>query len=258
VLRVTARYPIASFTTLALSISWAIWAPLFFATDVSPRHSMLLYYSGVVGPAIAALLCSPPAEFVQRLTRWRVPVAWYAAAIILPCAIRAAALAIDGVTLESRPVSSIVRTTGLMLLLVPFEEIGWRGFLLPALQRRRSPLAASLWIGLLWAAWHAPLAWAAVGYQQSSRPWHYMLWFTLSILPVSCLATWLLNHSDGSIVPVVLFHIAVNVADFAVVLPAAQGQAALVATTILTSLVAAVVWWRDPALGLRPEGIGRD
>jgi len=36
------------------------------------------------------------------------------------------------------------------------EEMGWRGFALPLLLERYSPLAASVIVGALWAAWHLP------------------------------------------------------------------------------------------------------
>ena len=36
------------------------------------------------------------------------------------------------------------------------EEIGWRGYALPQLLSRYSPLASSLILGLVWGAWHAP------------------------------------------------------------------------------------------------------
>ncbi|MGM1029911.1 MAG: CPBP family intramembrane glutamic endopeptidase [Actinomycetota bacterium] len=37
------------------------------------------------------------------------------------------------------------------------EEPGWRGFALPDLQGRRSPLVATLLVGLAWGIWHVPL-----------------------------------------------------------------------------------------------------
>ena len=37
------------------------------------------------------------------------------------------------------------------------EEPGWRGFALPRLQRRHSPLVATLMLGVVVAAWHLPL-----------------------------------------------------------------------------------------------------
>lgn len=36
------------------------------------------------------------------------------------------------------------------------EETGWRGFALPLLQERTTPLAASLIVGALWGIWHFP------------------------------------------------------------------------------------------------------
>ena len=36
------------------------------------------------------------------------------------------------------------------------EETGWRGFALPTLQARMTPLAATLIVGLMWGVWHFP------------------------------------------------------------------------------------------------------
>jgi len=36
------------------------------------------------------------------------------------------------------------------------EETGWRGFALPLLQARMTPLAATLIVGLMWGVWHFP------------------------------------------------------------------------------------------------------
>ena len=37
------------------------------------------------------------------------------------------------------------------------EEPGWRGFGLPVLQERYSPLRATLILGLVWGVWHVPV-----------------------------------------------------------------------------------------------------
>jgi len=36
------------------------------------------------------------------------------------------------------------------------EETGWRGFALPMLQNRVTPLAATVIVGLMWGVWHFP------------------------------------------------------------------------------------------------------
>jgi len=244
-----ARFPIASFTIIAFAISWGIWLPLLIGSALPSHTALALYYAGVIGPTAAAFLCAGGTPLLKRITRWRVPAVWYATAITLPFVIRAFAVAAEvGSRIELRPIESIARTTALMVLLVPFEEIGWRGYLLPIMQRRYSPLAASLVVGVIWALWHGPLAWAGVGFQQSEQPWHYMLWFTASILPISCLATWIFNGSGESVPVVTLFHIAVNLADFVVVLPGASGESVLLSSSVVTALVAGVIWWRDRTL----------
>ena len=37
------------------------------------------------------------------------------------------------------------------------EEVGWRGFLQPAVRQRRSALSAAVIVSVAWAAWHLPL-----------------------------------------------------------------------------------------------------
>lgn len=247
-----ARFPIASFTIVAFVISWGIWLPLLIGSALPSRTALALYCAGVIGPTAAAFLCSGGTPLLNRINRWRVPAVWYAAAITLPFLIRGFAVAAEtGWRIELRPIESIARTIALMFLLVPFEEIGWRGYLLPIFQRRYSPLAASLAVGVIWGLWHGPLAWAGVGYQHTEQPWNYMLWFTASILPISCLATWIFNGSGESLPAVTLFHIAVNLADFVVVLPGASGESVLLRTSIITALVAGVIVWRDRNFRLR-------
>jgi membrane protease YdiL (CAAX protease family) len=36
------------------------------------------------------------------------------------------------------------------------EELGWRGFLLPLLQRKASPVTSALVMSVLWSLWHSP------------------------------------------------------------------------------------------------------
>jgi membrane protease YdiL (CAAX protease family) len=41
-----------------------------------------------------------------------------------------------------------------MFFAVIGEEIGWRGYLLPMLQERFTPLVSSLEVGVIWGVWH--------------------------------------------------------------------------------------------------------
>lgn len=257
VARLIARAPLTSFLVVALAISWGIWAPLVIGSELSGPVAWVIYYSGVIGPAAAAFLCAAlgssvtPAALRRRLTCWRVSWGWYVAAVLLPFAIRAVAVA--GVALFEgtswrvafRPAEAIGRIALLMILLVPFEEIGWRGYVLPLLQSRHTPLASSIILGGIWALWHLPLAWASVGYQRSDEPWRYMLYFAATIIPVSCLVTWLFNKAEESVILASLLHIAINLADFALILSSRSGERVLLASSLVTTLFVAAAWWRD-------------
>jgi len=86
------------------------------------------------------------------------------------------------------------------------EEPGWRGFALPRLQAKLSPLVSGLLLGLLWALWHAPLRVGGVGAQSLSDT---LVQWTLIVL-VSVIFTWFFNRTRGSILVTALIHPAMN------------------------------------------------
>ena len=97
------------------------------------------------------------------------------------------------------------------LFTAALEESGWRGFLLPCLQQRFSPLLASLLVWLPWALWHAPL--------DFHRPFRftlvqYLLIRVVFLIPITIILTWLYNRSGGNVLTVAIFHAAMNTFPF--------------------------------------------
>ena len=93
------------------------------------------------------------------------------------------------------------------LFTAALEEPGWRGFLLPRLQQRFSPLLASLLVWFPWALWHAPL--------DFHRPFRfnqmdYLLLRVVFMIPLTIILTWLYNRSGANLLTVVIFHAAMN------------------------------------------------
>jgi hypothetical protein len=161
------RAPVASFAVLAYAISWSPW----FVSIATGQH-----FGGIFpfGPMIAAFTVagvaggrSEVARLGTRLVRWRMPVIWWLAAILIalaPLVVTGVGVSLlggaapDPVLLAKWP--SVLATFPMVLILGgPLgEEIGWRGFGVSTLVGQgRRPLAAALIIGLIWAGWHLPL-----------------------------------------------------------------------------------------------------
>lgn len=82
-----------------------------------------------------------------------------------------------------------------------FEELGWRRFALHRLLRSRSPLEASLLLGLPWALIHLVII--LPGMMSSGAP---ALPQTLVLIALSVFLTWIYVRSNGSLLAVALLH----------------------------------------------------
>lgn len=70
------------------------------------------------------------------------------------------------------------------------EEIGWRGFLVPALARRLSFAQVGFVSGLIWAVWHLPLV-VFSDYNAGTPVWYGVLCFTIGVVAMSFFMAWL-------------------------------------------------------------------
>jgi membrane protease YdiL (CAAX protease family) len=93
-----------------------------------------------------------------------------------------------------------------LLVVAVGEELGWRGWLLPALQERFSPLISSILIGVFWGLWHFPL-YVTGGYSEPP----YMVFAKVGLcIFLSILFTFLHNRSHGNVLAAILLHAALN------------------------------------------------
>lgn len=87
------------------------------------------------------------------------------------------------------------------------EETGWRGFAMPRLQARTSPLVAALVIAFFWVPWHF-FAWQAEGKQVSTL--QYWIEMYIGHILLSVLIVWICNRANGSILVAGIAHAAMN------------------------------------------------
>lgn len=197
------RNPLASFFVLAFAFSWCM----------VPAGGFL-----PCGPLIAALIVlavtegrSGLADLGRRMLRWRVGIRWYVFAIVLPLG---TVLAGIGLNLAlGAPVSALDDLDPWYVLVGLFvvrlvnpldgamgEEPGWRGFALPRLQAKRSPLIASVILGLIVAAWHLPLVFLP---KEDLAPS-----FLVATVAITFIYTWIYNHTRGSVLMTIIAHAA--------------------------------------------------
>ena len=131
------------------------------------------------------------------------------------------------------------------------EEIGWRGFALPHLQRRYSALTSSLIIGLAWGLWHWP------NYLlPADSHWWLLLALVPTALATSVVFTWVYNSTGGSLFAVVVLHGAIySVSVFFRPAPDAGFSVRNEAICLLTFAVICVgLVWRYGAANLSLRG----
>lgn len=81
------------------------------------------------------------------------------------------------------------------------EELGWRGFALPRLQRHFSPVKTAFILAIVHLLWHLPTYWLGQG--MHNVPLLFILAF---LFPWTFIFNWLYNKSGGSLIFAVSFH----------------------------------------------------
>ncbi|WP_433782102.1 CPBP family intramembrane glutamic endopeptidase [Actinomycetospora sp. CA-101289] len=215
-----------------------------------------------VAAVLAALLTGGRGavrELLSRLVRWRVGLRWYAVVLLGPAAfwvLTTGLFAALGGIWEDGPLASTATDWALLsvvLLIAALtdglgEELGWRGFALPQLLARYTPLAASLVLGVVWAAWHLPLLWTSGAALHQQPPWLLVLDVTAKAI----LFTWVFLHTRGSVLLAVLFHASLNVFSIPLAASSAGRPALQVLALVLEWVIAAAV-----VVATRREFLGR-
>jgi len=219
------RHPVVAYYALALILSWAVELPL-----VAVQHGWIdvpipfsVHYLASFGPALAALIVTALVggrggltELWGRIVKWRVGWGWAMFAIGSPVALLFMGLLVTAIVQGAWPDLRLLGQVNylpylgwwvLPLWLVTFgfgEEIGWRGFALPRLQKGMSASRATLILGSMWVGWHLPAFFYLDTYQ--SMPWIVLPGLIFGILCGAVLLTWLYNGTGGSVLMVAIWH----------------------------------------------------
>ncbi|QRN83467.1 CPBP family intramembrane metalloprotease [Chloroflexota bacterium] len=209
-----------SFFLMAFAWMWGLNLPRvlaeFGAIEIPGWLSTTLGYLAAFAPSIMAFILvrrENGREGVKALWKsgWKSngPKVWLFVAIFLMPIFGLLTLAIMMFFKIEMPWEyglspAMIVPIGLLIWLVGAvpEEYGWRGYALPKLLEKYSPLVASLLLGVIWGVWHLPLHLISTTTQYAIPIWQYIL----QIILLTFMFTFLHLKSKGSVLIAGLFH----------------------------------------------------
>ena len=206
------------FLAITFGLTWGISALLMLFYDqivaifgelsmTNPLFILLVYSPGFAGLFLIWRHYGLKGlrRYLQRLSLWRAPGAWWLFIILgIPLIVYSGA-ALKGSLNQPFPFSpwyQALPAMAMALFIGPIEEFGWRGLAQPLLQRKFSPFWAGLILGCIWGIWHIP-AFLGSGTPQSA--WDFGPYF-IGIVAIAVILTPLFNASKGSLLISVLYH----------------------------------------------------
>lgn len=218
------------FFGIAFFFSWLFWIPTAFVVHGADFPSGLKAFlesplnPAAFGPLVAALLVTLAERggrgvlsLLKRVFILRFPKMWLVVSIVLPMIVFGGAVWFSilvgarspDLSVLSNPPFALIGFVVILLTSGPLqEEFGWRGYALPRLQTRYSPLVSSVILGICWWLWHLPAVFIP-GRFMANDPFVFMFLGVVIVL-TSILMTWLFNHTKGSLLSALLFHTAMN------------------------------------------------
>jgi membrane protease YdiL (CAAX protease family) len=184
----------------------------------------------------------------------RIPFKWYLVIFLFVPALNSLAALLDrmiggsgatwgesALNLLTDPASIIFSI--LFASMIPFiEELGWRGYVLDRLQEKRSALASSLILGVVWSVWHLPMFFVRDSYQASLGIGTPAFWlFLFGIVPLTFALTWIYNNTSRSTLAVILFHSMVNFTGELIAL-SERADTISIGLWLVVAMVITVVW----------------
>ena len=225
------RKKLLVFLILTFLWSWILWIiGLNYLSDGINQEStgkfLVFFFVGIYGPTISGIITTlfydglkGLFELIKKVFIWKVPLINYIYIILLPLI-----FVIIGIALYSQFIGEIGDFDKMAFLSIPTillaglyagpsgEELGWRGFLLPELQKKYTNLKSAIIIGFIWFIWHIPLWWAPFGTLVSGESISFLpvITYFLMLMCLSIIITWLVINSKGSVLVAILFHLSIN------------------------------------------------
>jgi membrane protease YdiL (CAAX protease family) len=210
------------FIALTYFITWAVYIPLALTVHSETKFILprWVQVTSTLSPGIAAIALTIIMQgkkglkkLLMKIIQWQTNIKWYLFAIMITAVCVMPSLMLYHFVLHQKlNLQEWYLPIILFFIYLPFsplwEEIGWRGFLLPLLQKRYNPLVAASILGLIWGIWHIPIYLTLN--PEGSKTALFLVYFILGAIPVTVLFTWLYNSTKGSLLLTIIFHASLN------------------------------------------------
>jgi len=210
------------FVSLAYGITWIIAFGIYALNGNGnlSEYNLNLYHSfAAIGPAIAALITAYSFYGKKGVARLLVkiglqkldkksilfiisPLLFFGLGLLIYPIAKSEAYNFRQFTIINWTSfnASIVWVLPLLTYSV-FEEIGWRGFLLPHLQENYSAWKSTIFLTIIWALWHIPFFFYRFDFSLGIS-----IGFFAGIFVGAIILTSIYNSSKGMLIPVMAFH----------------------------------------------------
>lgn len=229
VLNYIKKHEALSFIVMTYLFNWSIWGVLYISylgvidKNIYNKYFMSINLPASFGPTIVSIFFTGilyKKEGIKklfiRLTKWKynpiyyvIVIGWYPIMCYIIVLIYNFMNNNSKMEFGGKPSLILVNTILMLIFGGPLgEELGWRGYLLPKLQKKLSPLKSGLLISIVWTCWHIPLFLMPCTFQYGVS---FLLFLILNVY-LSVLITWVFNRTNGSLIFPILIHTSCNVA----------------------------------------------
>ena len=246
-LRRGSRLQLPIFFIFAFAITWAVQIPAYmtahdqglsltneanvfhftdlFAGQLPPAfRPVFLLYTFAFGPTVAGIVVTAIfkgreglRDLWGRVSKIRIPPRWIAIILAIPFVLSLGALGLGFLMGGLQPIEfdflvPVSMAVALLAYMIVFtglaEEVGWRGYALPELQRHYTAEKASWILGILWGLWHLPANLMTPflrGELTIPLTVMYIAGLTFGIVGWTIVLTWVFNNT-GSVFWIIILH----------------------------------------------------